>query len=79
MIVQLKTRVQSDNRIVIPADGFEAGQDVKVTVESTTPNIPPSEDILDFIDSLPPGPRSGKTWEEVEQNFREERDAWDRE
>lgn len=34
--------------------------------------------VLDFIETLPPGPRSAPTWEEVERNFQEERDAWDR-
>jgi hypothetical protein len=30
------------------------------------------------LDSLPPGPRSAPTWDEIERQFREERGAWDR-
>jgi hypothetical protein len=26
---------------------------------------------------LPPGPRSARTWDEIERQFQEERDAWD--
>ena len=31
-----------------------------------------------FLESLPPGPRAFKTWEEYEQHVREEKDTWDR-
>lgn len=80
MILHIKARVQSGNQIVIPADGFDVGQDVDITIQpAKSENAAPPDDILAFIDSLPAGPRSGKTWEEVERNFREERDAWDRE
>ena len=33
---------------------------------------------LEFLESLPPGPRAFKTWEEYEQHLREERNSWDR-
>jgi hypothetical protein len=39
---------------------------------------PPPATMLELVDSLPPGPRSAATWDEVERNFREEREAWDR-
>lgn len=77
MILHIKARVQSGHQIVIPAEGFHVGQDVDITVQpAKSENAAPPDDILAFIDSLPPGPRSGKTWEEVERNFRKERDAW---
>ncbi len=34
--------------------------------------------MLEFLDSLPQGPRAYKTWEEYEQHLREEKDAWER-
>jgi hypothetical protein len=34
--------------------------------------------VLEFLESLPPGPRAFKTWEEYEQHLREEKDAWER-
>jgi hypothetical protein len=33
---------------------------------------------LEFLESLPPGPRAFKTLEAYEQHLREERDSWDR-
>ena len=39
---------------------------------------PPRRSVLEFLDSLPSGPRSAPTWDEVERRFQEERDAWDR-
>jgi hypothetical protein len=34
--------------------------------------------MLEFLDTLPPGPRAFVTWEEYEQHLRKEQDAWDR-
>lgn len=42
------------------------------------PEVPPRRSVLDFLDALPPGPRSAPTWDEIERRFQEERDAWDR-
>ncbi len=41
--------------------------------------LPPSRSVLEFLDALPPGPRSAPTWDEIERRFQEERAAWDRE
>ena len=40
--------------------------------------LPPRRSVLEFLDALPPGPRSPPTWDEIERRFQEERDAWDR-
>jgi hypothetical protein len=43
------------------------------------PQAPPQgRSVLEFLDALPPGPRSAPTWDEIERRFQEERDAWDR-
>jgi hypothetical protein len=42
------------------------------------PEMAPRPSVLEFLDALPPGPRSAPTWDEIERQFREERDAWDR-
>ena len=34
--------------------------------------------MLEFLESLPPGPRAFQTWEDYEQHLREEKDAWER-
>jgi hypothetical protein len=40
--------------------------------------VPPRRSVLEFLDALPPGPRSAPSWDEIERQFQEERDAWDR-
>ena len=40
--------------------------------------MPPLRSVLEFLDALPPGPRSAPTWDEIERRFQEERNAWDR-
>jgi hypothetical protein len=77
--VHVKTRVLPGNRIEVAAEGLREGEDVEVTLESLAPAAQKSRrGILDLIDSLPPGPRSANTWEEVQRRLREERDSWDR-
>ena len=80
MTVQITTRVLPGNKIEVTDPGLQEGQDVQVTITPVpeTPQPQGGRDILDFIDSLPPGPRSAATWEEFERQFQEERDAWDR-
>ena len=34
--------------------------------------------MLEFVESLPPGPRAFPTWDEYERHLREEKEAWDR-
>ena len=34
--------------------------------------------MLEFLESLPPGPRAFPTWEEYERHLQEEKDAWER-
>ena len=80
MTVQVKTRVLAGSKIEVTAPGLLEGQDVEVTIAPVPETPPPNEtgDMLEFMESLPPGPRSAATWEEVERQFREEREAWDR-
>lgn len=78
MTVQVKTRVLAGNRIEVSADGLREGQDVEVTITPIHEASPKKRGIMEFIKSLPPGPRSAKSWEEVERQFREERESWDR-
>ena len=34
--------------------------------------------MLEFVKTLPPGPRAFDTWEEYERFLQEEKDSWDR-
>jgi hypothetical protein len=77
--VQFTTTVLPDGRIQLPPGCVSAGETVEVTLnlkQQTSAN--PPTDILEFLNSLPPGPRSCATWEEFEEEFRKERESWDR-
>ncbi len=63
------------------AGGFEpvehGGQVRRLENRNPTPfGRPPRRSVVEFLDSSPPGPRSAPTWDEIEQQFSEERDAW---
>lgn len=76
--LRVVTTVQPGNRIEITAPELPVGDTVEVTVTVLTPPARDAKGILDFLDSLPPGPRSAPTWEEVDRRFQEDRDSWDR-
>lgn len=65
------------NGVVVPSSPLPEGAKVEFTV--VPDQAPPRRlSMLEFLDSLPPGPRAFKTWEEYEQHLRQEKDAWDR-
>jgi hypothetical protein len=72
------TRVQPGNKIEITALELKEGQDVDVFVIPRLSETHPPRSALDLLNSLRPGPRSAPTWDEIERQFQEERDAWDR-
>jgi hypothetical protein len=71
-------RVQSGNKIEITAPQLTEGQDVDVFLIPRPSEPHPGRSVLEFLDSLPPGPRSASSWNELERQFQEERNAWDR-
>jgi hypothetical protein len=78
MTVHVKTRVLPGKRIEVSNEGLSEGQDVEVTITPLSkPADSKSRGLVELIDSFPPGPRSAPTWEEIERQFREERDSWD--
>jgi hypothetical protein len=74
----IKARVQSGNKIEINAPELQEGQEVDIFLIPRPSAAPARRSVLDFLDSLPPGPRSAPTWDEIERQFHEERAAWDR-
>jgi hypothetical protein len=66
------------NGVVVPNSPLPEGAKVEVTVVSSELSERRSMSIVEFLESLPPGPRSYPTWEEFEKAFQEERDSWDR-
>lgn len=71
-------RVQSGNRIEIIAPALREGQDVDVFLIPRPSESRSRHSVIEFLDFLPPGPRNALSWDEVERQFREERDAWNR-
>lgn len=85
--LRLTTRVLPGHRVEIVAPELTEGESVDVfVVMPNTANVLPAAEaksgqrgsIWEMIQSLPPGPRSASTWEEIEQNLQEDRNSWDR-
>jgi hypothetical protein len=76
--LHLTARVQPGNKIEIITPELKEGQDLDVFLIPRPPEAFPARSVLEFLDSLPPGPRSAPTWGEIERRFQEERDSWDR-
>lgn len=76
--LRMETTVLPGHRLEISAPELPEGAKVEVIV--VLPEKPPSRfaSALEFLESLPPGPRAFPTWEEYERHLREEKDSWDR-
>ena len=52
--------------------------DVFVVMPTPTPSMEPvtaTQPLMEFPDSLPPGPRSAPTWKEIKRNLQEDRNS----
>ena len=81
--LRVTTQVLPGHRLEIVDPELKDGEDVEVfVVMPNTPKFAPktmgASTLLEFLDSLPPGPRSAPTWEEIEHNLEEDRNSWDR-
>ncbi len=80
--LRITTRVLPGNRVEVSAPQLKEGETVDVIVVLPEPAVsdpsPPRRSMLDLIQSLPPGPRSAASWEDVERNLQADRDSWDR-
>lgn len=75
--LHLQVTVRSGKKIEITAEELQEGETVDVFLVLPNRAVGSAGSIIDYLDSLPPGPRSFATWEEVEQSFQNERDSWD--
>ena len=66
------------NGVVVPNSPLPEGAKVAVIVGAGDRPAPRFGSALEFLESLPPGPRAFDTWEEYEQHLRDEKAAWDR-
>lgn len=80
--LRLTARVLPGHRLEIESPELPEGEDVEVFVITEKPaQAEPrvaTPTLMEFLASLPPGPRSAPTWEEIERTLQEDRDAWDR-
>jgi hypothetical protein len=65
------------NGVIVPSSPLPEGAKVQVTVVPDQAK-PRRLSMLEFLETLPPGPRAFETWEEYEQHLRQEKEAWDR-
>jgi len=76
--LRLETTVLPGHRVELSDPGLPEGAQVEVIVMLPEKPKPAFGSALDFLESLPPGPRAFDTWEEYEQFLREEKDSWER-
>jgi len=76
--LRLETTVLPGHRIEVTAPELPEGATVEVIIVLPEKPKPQFGSTLEFLESLPPGPRAFKTWEEYERFLQEEKDAWER-
>jgi hypothetical protein len=82
--LKLKTRVLPGRRIEVTAPELPENVEVELIVMlpegsvSAEDGQPKPQGVWDFIQSLTPVQRTPEEWAQVEREFREERDSWDR-
>jgi hypothetical protein len=76
--LRTETTILPGHRIEIGVPDLPEGARVEVII--VLPEQPGSGRLSmhEFLESLPPGPRAFKTWQEYEQHLREEKEAWER-
>jgi len=76
--LRLEATVLPGHRLEISAPELPDGATVEVIV--VLPDTPPlqRQSMLEFLDTLPPGPLLFQTPEEVNRYIQEERDSWER-
>jgi hypothetical protein len=74
---QLETTVLPGNRLEISNPALPEGEKVTITVVVPEPRATRTS-MVEFLASLPTGPRAFPTWQEYNEHLREEKDSWDR-
>ena len=66
------------NGVVVPNTPLPEGARVEVIVVPAESGERQYISVLDFLESLPTGPRAFKTWDEYEAFLEAEKDSWER-
>jgi hypothetical protein len=72
----METTILPGHRLEISDPVLPEGAKVEVVVIMRETPAPKFASALEFLESLPPGPRAFNTWEQYEKHLREERDSW---
>jgi hypothetical protein len=76
--LHLETTIGPGHRLELTSPELPEGARVEVIVVLPEEMKPRRLSMLEFLETLPPGPRAFKTWEEYEKHLRQEKDAWER-
>jgi hypothetical protein len=76
--LRLETTVLPGHRLEVTAPELPEGATVEVIIVLPEKREPHRMSMLEFVESLPPGPRAFPTWEEYERHLQEEKNAWER-
>jgi len=76
-VIRQTVQVLTGHRLEIVAPELIDGDWVEVVVRSSSAPARSTTSLLDFIDSLPPGPRAVADWNEYQAQFRQDRESWD--
>jgi hypothetical protein len=75
--LRTETTVLPGHRLEITAPELPEGARVEVIVVLPEKPEPRRISMLEFVASLPPGPRAFPTWEEYERHLQEEKNSWE--
>ncbi|MGH7174173.1 MAG: hypothetical protein ACRELG_28220 [Gemmataceae bacterium] len=76
--LRMETTVLPGHRLEISHPELPEGAKVEVIVVLSEKPQAKFASALEFLESLPPGPRAFPTWEEYEKHLQEEKNAWER-
>ncbi len=76
--LRTETTILPGHRLEISSPELPEGATVEVIIVLPREPRTPFASALDFLKSLPPGPRAFKNWEDYERHLREDRNLWDR-
>ena len=73
-----QTTVLPGSRIEVSSPELREGDRVEVVVVLPPQSGAAPTGVLNYLESLPMGPRSAANWDDIDRQYQEERSAWDR-
>ena len=76
--LRLESTVLPGHRLEVSAPELPEGAKVEILILLPEQPKPHPLSMVEFLESLPPGPRAFPTWDEYERHLQEEKDSWER-